>query len=177
MTYNEKVNENRTALEELQKPVPSGERGNERILSDLQVKDILLDDRINRLIADEYGVSLSLIKRIKARTASYFQNRSETNKLMFEPNMDLVTLPIVAAPVGPPVKLDEDDVERIRNDDRKLKDIAEDLGVSISTVWRAKNGDYQGRSKAHKKTDRVAGSIDSKPIYESELRKRRGSQS
>lgn len=175
MSYNEKVNENRTALEELQKPLPSGEAGNERILSDLQVKDILLDDRITRVIAEEYGISLSLVKKIKGRTASYFQNRSERNKLALEPNMTLVTLPHVAAPVGPPAKLDEVDVEKIRLDPRKLKDIAEEMGVSISTVWRAKNGDYQGRSRSHRKSDRVAGWLDNKPIYDSEIKKRRKS--
>ncbi len=165
MPYNEKVNENRTALEELQKPVPSGEAGNERILSDIQVRDILLDSRIVREIAEDYEVSVSLIKRIKARTASYFQNRSEKDKLKLEPNMDLVTLPHVAAPVGPPTKLTEEDVERIRNDDRKLKVIAADMGISISTVWRVKNGEYQGRSKTHNESVRLAGIIDGKPIF------------
>lgn len=160
------MDENRIALEEWQKPSVEG-RGTERLLSDVEVRDILLDPRTMREIAEAYGISRALVARIKDRTASYFQNRG-FERGSWEPNPDLTTLPVIVAAVGRPTKLDEDDVQKILDDPRTLRDIAEDMGISVSTVWRVKNRTYQGRSKDFKKPPQIIAKVGGKLLMKEE---------
>ncbi len=156
--------ENKKALEEQQKPVVEGP-GRVRILSDDEVRDILIDPRVMREIAEEYQISRSLVAKIKNRDASYFQTRG-FERGTWEPNGDLATTPIVVASAGHPAKLDDDDVQKILADDRKLKDVAEEMGISISTVWRVRNRQYQGRSRDFKKPEKILAKLDNKLIME-----------
>lgn len=175
------------ALEEFQRQPRTTQRGRERVLSDLEVKDILLDPRVMREIAEDWGISRALVAKIKDRTASYFFDREAAFGQAFKndtpdtlnrydvvatPNMSLVTLPVVVAPVGHPTALDEEAVARIKADLRTLREIAEDLDVSVTTVWRVKNGQYQGRAKHSMGRNERVGTVAGKPVYEDDLRRK-----
>lgn len=155
---------NRKALEEQQKTPVDGP-GRERVLSEQEVRDILLDPRVMREIAEDYEISRSLVARIKDRTASYFQTRG-FERGSWEPNLSLATLPVVVASSGHPTVLEEADVEKILSDGRTLKEIALDMNVSVSTIWRVRNRQYQGRSKDFQRPRNIIAKLDNRLILE-----------
>lgn len=137
-------------------------RGRRR-LSDQDVREILRDRRPARVIAEDYDVSKRFIEKLRARSGSYFTDPVRIRGSS-EPSA-LSMIPVIELDPGRPPILSDSQVRAILSDRRTLKEIAGDYGISISTVWRVRNRQYQGRSQDFRKPPKIIAKLDGRYIF------------
>jgi hypothetical protein len=144
------------ALEELQKEGAFVKgRGRSPRFSTLQAEEIMQDPRTAAKIAEDYGVHPNTIHRIKNFSTKGYHTLVE---------------PVKAPRGGRPI-LDDDTYAKIRDASGKLKDVAAQFGISVSTAWRVRNNDYCGRSPDALEDSTIVAVVGGKPLFKRDLEK------